>query len=412
MKASSIKRLTVALFILLALIFGGQVLRFSRYVLIDDKWYDYYGGDACLRRDEILCAHQGVNSFHIWNGDTKLAGFVPYHRPDITNVVATSNDRAVHAYPPWHTAVSYWFGWVSERTYLVVMTVFFWLCLWFVVLESIRITKARFKDYWLIAGLALAMIAQGVEICFTSLNYGVLALAAFLLMNKALERNQNVLAGLAWAVMMIKPQVGLLFGWPLFWKRHYLTIVTAAVICLAETVVTSFLVHESVINLILQVPQIGGPYPKGLIAGCLKPILGSAAPIVVMATFFILTGLATWGLRKNNDFIICCLPVALASSVWTYCGIYDRIILLPVYIVLIGKFLEMQKPWWNGWKMIGGFYVMMAIFIAVWTLKMSVDPFAPSVQASHALRIARDTSWGLSLVVFIVLFFRKEFRPK
>ena len=408
MKASSIKRLTVALFILLALIFGGQVCRFALYLVHDIP----YGCDSRFRYGEIRCAHQGVNSFRIWNREMTLPGFAPWHRPDKVDVQIESGDTFVHAYPPWHTSMFYWYGWLSERAYLVLLTLFFWACLCFIVWECMKLAKARFGNYCFIAGLSLTLVVYYIDTCFMALNYGVFILALFLLMNRALEKNHNILAGLAWAVMMIKPQVGLLFVWPLFWQRRYLSIVIAAVICLAETVVTSFLVHESVIDLILQVPQIGGPYPKGLIAGCLKPILGSAAPIVVMVTFFILTGLATWGLRKNNDFIICCLPVALASSVWTYCGIYDRVILLPVYIVLIGKFLEMQKPWCNGWKMLGGFYVMMAIFIAVWTLKMSVDPFAPSVQASHALRIARDTSWGLSLVVFIVLFFRKEFRPK
>ena len=412
MKASSIKRLTVALFILLALIFGGQVLRFTRYLSNDI----FYGWDARLRRNEICCAHQGVNSFRIWNRETALLGFTPLPRGDKADVPHAADDAMVHAYPPWHTSMFYWYGWLSERAHRVLLTLFFWACLCFIVWECVKLAKARFENYWFVVGLSFASIAYYIDKCFIVLNYGVFILALFFLMNRALEKNHNILAGLAWAVMMIKPQVGLLFVWPLFWKRHYLTIVTAVVICLVETVVTSFLVHESVIDLILQVPQIGGPYPKGLIAGCLKPILGSAAPIVVMATFFILTGLATWGLRKYRDFLVCCIPVMLAIPVWTYSQPHDCVILLPALIILLGNIFEMQKS--SKWTPIRIFYCAAAICIAVWTLVVELNLVLHLFNLLN-LRwekipfvIARIGLWVVSVLVFLVLLFRKEFEPK
>ncbi len=320
MKTSNIKRLTVALFILLALIFGGQVLRFTRYLSNDI----FYGWDARLRRNEICCAHQGVNSFRIWNRETTLPGFTPLPRGDKADVPHAADDAMVHAYPPWHTTMFYWYGWLSERAYLVLMTFFFWACLCFVVCESVKLAKERFENYWFVVGLSLALITCDLAECFYSLNYGVFILALLLLMNKALEKNHTILAGIIWAVMMIKPQVGLLFVWPLLWKRRYLTIVTAAAVCIAATVATSFIVQESVIDLILQVPQIGGTSSaKMFIAKIFESVLGGRSTIVVMATFFILTGLATWCLRKHHDFLVCCMPVMLAIPVWTYCATYD-----------------------------------------------------------------------------------------
>ncbi len=406
MKASNLKRLTAALFILLALIFGGQVVRFSQCL----QHNDWYGWDARLRRNEIRCAHQGVNSFRIWNREMTLPGFTPFPRSDKPDVPRGVNDVYVHAYPPWHTAMCYWYGWMPERAYLITMTFFFWLCLCFVVCEIIRLAKAQVKDYWVVVGLSLALIIIEINECFNSLNYGVLILAAFLLMNKALEKNQNILAGIAWSVMMIKPQVGLLFVWPLFWRRRYITIVTAAAICLAETVITSGIVHEPVIDLILQVAQLGGGYSGGIVGKVLGPCLGKYAVIVMMGLFFILTGFATWTLRKNRDFIVCCMPVMLVIPVWTYSALYDRVILLPVFIILLGHIFDVSKSP-NIGRLVRGFYCIIVAFFVTWILLRTfanVDP----VEMKVLLKLVRVSLWAVSVVAFLVFLVRKEFSPK
>lgn len=107
---------------------------------------DNYGGDLRLRRNEILCAHQGVNSFRIWNRDVTLPGFKPYGRPDKPNVPGEVGDRAVHAYTPVHTALFYFYGWLSERLCFSVMSCVFGFCLFFIVFESFRLSKERFGD--------------------------------------------------------------------------------------------------------------------------------------------------------------------------------------------------------------------------------------------------------------------------
>ncbi len=183
--------------------------------------------DLRFRRNEVRCAHQGVNSFHIWNREISLSGFVPLKRPDKENVEkASEKDSRVHAYPPWHTAFFWFYGWLPELLCVSLMSVVFGVCLAFIVSEGFRLSKARFGHPGLVLYFSLAFISLHVFQCFIFLNYGVLILAAFLLMNRALEKNHTILAGLAWAVMMIKPQTGLLFAWPLFWHRRYLTIAT------------------------------------------------------------------------------------------------------------------------------------------------------------------------------------------
>jgi hypothetical protein len=409
MKASSIKRLTVALFILLALIFGGQVLRSPKYFDTSSVGYD-----ARTRYGEICCAHQGVNSFRIWNREMTLPGFAPLPRPDYENVSCAPNELKVHAYPPWHTVIFYWYGWLSMRVYLLFTMIFFWSCIGFIVYECLRLAKARFENYGLLVGVSLALVVYDVEFCFCALNYSVFILALILLMNKALEGKHEILAGLAWAVIMMKPQIGLLFVWPLFWRRHYLTIVTAILTCLAGTVITSFIVHDSVIDLILQIPQIGWPYPKGVITEKIfQPFLGERASIVVMGLFFILTGFVTWFLRKNRDFLVCCIPVIFVIPVWTYSITYDRVVLLPAYLFLLGQISKVYKP--GGRGIIKWYYCATAIFLAVWTFLswQNLISFVPGEKILYILfKSERFLEWAVSVLVFLVLLVRKEFEPK
>ena len=169
----------------------------------------HFGHDLSLRHNEVCCAHQGVNSFRIWNHEATLPGFYPYPS-DKPTLPHAETDVPVHAYPPWHTAMFYFYGWMSGSACVGVMTAVFLLCLGFVAYECTRLSKARFKHDGLVSAAALSLIMFSAGHCLSVLNYGVLVLAAFLLMDKALESDHEILAGLCWAVMMIKPQVGLL----------------------------------------------------------------------------------------------------------------------------------------------------------------------------------------------------------
>ena len=71
-----------------------------------------FGYDLSLRHNEVCCAHQGVNSFRIWNHEATLPGFYPYPS-DKPTLPHAETDVPVHAYPPWHTAMFYFYGWMS-----------------------------------------------------------------------------------------------------------------------------------------------------------------------------------------------------------------------------------------------------------------------------------------------------------
>lgn len=365
-----------------------------------------FGFDQRMRRNEVRCAHQGINSFRIWNRETTLPGFAPLPCPGREKVVKQAGDGTVHAYPPWHTAFFWLYGWLpSEVLCLSLMAAVFGVCLLFVVYESVRISRTRFEETEIVVGLSLAAISLPAVQCFILLNYCVLILAAFLLMNRALEKGHDVFAGLAWAVMMVKPQVGLLFVWPLFWHRRFLTIATAATVCLAATAFTSFAVHEPMIDLILQIPQIGLPYAKDgtIIIRLLTPLVGENANLVGMAFFFVLTGLFTGFLRKRTgDFLTCCVPVALIVPVWTYCSCYDLVILLPALLLVWDRILSSHGS--TVLKAAGCALYAESVFSGVWSLVCGLGVFDPTGRG-WIYRLAEYGSYA-AMLALIVLFVR------
>ena len=350
------------------------LFQFASGFLTDDR----FGCDQRLRHNEICCAHHGVNSFRIWNHETTLQGFCPYPS-DKPSLPHAETDVPVHAYPPWHTAMFYFLGWMSGSACVGLMTIVFLLSLCFIAHECVRLSKARFERYGLVSAVALSLIMFNAGNCLGMLNYGVLVLAAFLLMNKALEKDRELLAGTAWAIMMIKPQVGLLFFWPLFWHRRYRTIATAVAICLAATFATSRIVHESVIDLILQIPQIGRPYGSGTIVNkILSPLFGKNVMFVIMVFFFVLTGGVTWLMRRNRDFLVACVPVVLSIPLWTYSQAHDHVILLPLFIFMSALAFSSRRGMGRGMRIVLAWYCMMVLFTDSWSLCMGLKLFDPT----------------------------------
>lgn len=392
----------VALFAFLQI--AGGFCANPKYLFNDDS----FGHDLRLRRNEIRCAQQGVNSFRIWNREVELEGFVPLNRPDKENVARKPGDVFVHAYPPWHTTMFWFYGWLPETFCVSLMSVLFGFCLWFVASECVRLSKARFgKSGGLVAAAALALVLCYACRCYLLMNYGVLILAALLMMNRTLEKGHEVAAGLCWAVMMLKPQVGVLFFWPLFWHRRYVTVVVATTVCLGATFATSLILHESVVDLLLQLPKIGAPYAGFTPARFLRPILGEHAMLLVMPGFFALTGLLTWLVRRRRDFLFSCVPVVVMVPVWTYCLPYDYVILLPLFVFWAGTALaEDASPRWWGLVALGGVYLALLVFSDVLAVGSFVGAFRlndPGKIWRLALRVSQ-----LVLVASLVLLMWRD----
>ena len=339
-----------------------------------------FAGDFRLRAAEIRCAHQGVNSFHVWNRDQVVPGFHPYPRPDMVDVDRKPGELTVHAYPPWHIAFFWFLGWLPSDACLALMACLFGACLAYIVRQTFAITAERCGGgAAFVAWLSLLLITRDVTHCFIWMNYGVMILALYLLMYAALRRKMFVLAGFCWAAMMIKPQVSCLFFWPLFCERRYKTIITAIGVCLGMTMIMSCCYGESPVDLILQIPQIGSPYgSQGICEKVLTPLLGGMTRPVWMGACFVACGILCCMLRRSGDFLLLSVPVALITPLWTYSQRHDHVILWILYVAALGFAMHPSNGRWKRmWLVVFAAMLGSVLFCAFWAIGVRVGVMEP-----------------------------------
>lgn len=348
-------------------------------VLSENKFFSdsTFATDLRLRRNEICCAHQRVNSFRIWNRDVDLPGFAPMSRFDRPKYERKQEDRVVHAYPAWHTAFFYFYGWLPELMCIALMALIFGFCFKFSVDEIFRLSRKNASQGRAVAAFALAMISFHAAQCFFLLNYGILLLALLFMLCRMVDADRPYLSGICWAIMMIKPQVGLLFFWPLFWRMKYKTIITAVAICICATSITAIIVKENPVDLILQIAEIGRPYGSYILVDrILKPLIGDFAPFVWMGGVFIFAGILSY-LTRGSSFIQMCVPITVLIPIWTYSQGHDLVILAPWYIMVAIKFIE-GGAYSKMFRGCVGWFVFATLFMWIWSLLMGAKIFDPT----------------------------------
>lgn len=293
----------------------------------DCVWYAF---DLRLRYREMVCAHRGINTFHAWENQECVGDFTPMEYPG--KVAATPKDgvrpQFFHAYPAWHTAFAWAFGWMDEMVCVSLMAMVFGLCLSFLVRETFAVCRPAGEWSAVAAWAVLSMVSTCIAYLALNLNYGLLVLTMAILMAHALKGGHDLAAGLAWSVMLIKPQLGLLFGWPLLFARRYRAIAAAAAVIAGATLFASAVYRENPVELILQVPKLGAPFGGNpFVERFLVPAVGPVAKHLWMAAFFALCGALSFRLRRSDDWLRKLAPAALCATMWTYSQPHDQVIL-------------------------------------------------------------------------------------
>ena len=348
----------------------------------------FHACDFSLRWNECQCAHMGINPFKIWNREVAVPGFKALSRPDMIDVAGQPEDLIVHAYPAWHMLFFWWYGWFSKLFCMCVMSALFGAGLMLLWGEC----KKEIKTCDLVGSVALCFIGvvmmRRCVLCFGSLNYGLLIVAGSVLLFRMIEKNRWGMAGVVWAFMMIKPQLGLLFFWPILFARKYLTILVAMVICLLSAGIMAGYYGESLFDLIMQIPQIGMPYGAGPIVDRLWiPLVGDLARYVWPGVCFAICGVACYLLRHSPMWCVRCAPVAVLIPIWTYCMRSDFVMdLIWYFVVMIMAFRRGGRAVWRGYALI---LVGAEIFIVIW-----------SFISYHGLFDRSGMGWVYYLVVY------------
>ena len=170
-----------------------------------------------------------------------------------------------------------------------------------------------------------------------SMNYGLVILGWTLLLYFALDSNHNILAGVIYSFIMIKPQIGILLFFPLLFNRKYKTIAFAVAICLIETCFTSCMLHKSPVELILQIPKIGAPFDKGFLAETTMKIVGPIGQYLVMGVFICLAAGGSYLVRNAKEAWVRFLPALASIPFWTYSQSHDWLVTLPCYVYILNN---------------------------------------------------------------------------
>lgn len=287
--------------------------------------------DLRMRYNESLCAHAGVNPFRVWNGEVETGRFRGLSRPDIP----TDTDKSkltVHSYPPWHVAYTWLYGYASFP--YVAGAVFLLYGISLSALFTFLKRFSREQEKWFYWGwVALALVPHSVS-CMAAGNYGILCAGLLLALMRLLEHDRQVLAGACWALMMSKPQMAALLVFPLMFQKKYVTIVVAAAICLAATLLPAAVYGESPVELIFQTLKLGAPYEtNGMWARLAAPDQVFVLKGLWMLVCIACCGVLSWRWKDAQEPVFRYAPVALIFPIWMYSQAHDRVAAWPMAVL-------------------------------------------------------------------------------
>jgi len=295
--------------------------------------------DFSLRMTEISCLRQGANPFDVWHGDIVMPPYLPNYQSKVSGPEFTEQ---INAYAPWEYTMMMPFSFLPRN---VAWTLYFTIML--CCLGVIAFAGARENP--LLAFLPLLGVAYPTwsNICIG--NFSVIVLAAIVGMAVALEKKHDVLAGLCWAIAMLKPQLGIIFAIPLLMRRRWVTCAVAATTCLLLSIIPSIMCHTSVLTLIAQTPAANafcfngcGTWPYALCG-----MFGQQIEIyVALAIGAALCAACTLMLPKDTKWILYLMPAAVCATSWTYASTYGHVMGWFLFVALIIALIEKPRSKW------------------------------------------------------------------
>lgn len=304
------------------------------------------GYDFVLRYNEAKCVRYGVNPIDVCNDKTSYPPYASYLNRSMVKRQKDINDgyhTLVHAYAPWSyiyfmpfTAFS-----IATSWYLYMLLNFTFLC------GVIIITYRHLYKYQgdinnaIIGCMLLFLIYPYMESSLHAGNYGIIVGATIAFMAYSLNKGKSILAGVMLAIAMIKPQIALIFVFPLLLFRQFKTVFVGGVICSGALLFASFLTETGPITLLHTISQLKDdsslstlffPRPVStLVTNCFGQDALFFTSLLIGALLVVLA--CSW-LKKEKDWFVIFAPSAIISVAWTYSHFHDRFIyIIPVIAV-------------------------------------------------------------------------------
>lgn len=337
-------------------------------VFVASAWYyvgnaianlepNQFGYDFQLRYNEAKCVLSGCDPFLIWEGQRTLS---PYLSFDQATTMVDGIHEYVGAYPPWEYPLMVPFALFPKRIALVVFFIIEVLCSIALVIWSVFAgwrLHGRLGDGFLCGAVAV-MPAYYVVYCLNYLNFGVMIAVASVGLAYCLDRKRQVLAGVCWAMMMVKPQIALLFVIPLLIGKRFRAICVAAGICILLTAASAIICGRSPLEMISAVGRCRGMFPKCYLLGPvvtewlqrISPMLPLALNAVIgVLVCFVLS----WRFRKFDAWLMKLLPAVAICWLWSVSRFYDQSMLVVAFVPMALWLLCRYDTQWQFWVALG-----------------------------------------------------------
>jgi len=337
----------------------------------------HIGCDLSLRIQEIRCVLDRVDPYDVWSGAVRHP---PYCSYAATPNAETGEVLYVNAYPPW----AYTFA-LPLALLPVPVSGCLYLCFMLATIAALGVSayvRRRDKgdsrlDALMTAVIPLFLLLPSIGSNFQSYNYPFLVLVATLAMAWCLHRGHDVLAGVCWALAMVKPQIAVIYAIPLLLRRRYLTSAVAAAMCLVAVVPPALCLGRNPVTLIAE----GIKGSSAMFIGCgTLPYLASrflGNGIDVLCGLIIGIVLCLWILVRsahNADWFVQLGFAAAVSVLWTYSQLYNNVMMWPVFLLMAERFATGNASWRTRTMA-----VLVAVFMSrAYTFFHGLTTFCPS----------------------------------
>ena len=284
--------------------------------------------DFNYRMAELDCVAHGVDPFKVWNEEIV---FKPYYTNNpACRYIPEGCNQMISVYAPWEYSLMFLFGLIDGEFGWWIYSALSFVLL-FAIALAIRKNISAYglgdAPSQLLALLPLLTVSYPLWSNFQVGNHMAIALSGAVFMGICLNFRRDFAAGICWMLVMIKPQIGLIFAVPLLLKMRVLTGLLAVALCVLLSVPPVIACKTSFFDM-LREPSIAtafafegcGTWPKFLCG-----YFSNETDIVIgLAIGTALCLWMTWLLRREKDWLVYLMPAAVCSSCWTYTQAYTH----------------------------------------------------------------------------------------
>ena len=325
----------VAAYCVLLLVFTASPIRFYG----DGTWFPL-PCDIGLVVAENECLLKGVDPYNVFTEKTMLPGYRSQYPSNSVQVGDTKTELPVGVNPPWVYTAFMPLSFFSHRGASFVCFCIKLACLVVLLLCGIKMARragCSGEDSVLVSALSVLAISFPVFQDCLSMNWAMIAAVSAMLMAVCLNSGRDVLAGVCWAFVMLKPQIGLAFAIPLLMMGRFKTCAAAVATCIVASIPPSLMCGTSPFKMIL---AISGAYSSDFWGcGTMPKFLVDILPreFAIMAGLVIgavVCSLMTWMMRREKDWLFILMPAAVCSVSWTYARCYSHVMAWFFFICL------------------------------------------------------------------------------